>query len=261
MRYITATIIVLLAALAMPAVSQSGQDLSIQNISAQNLSPQNQSAASQSDRTWSAQYFSDQADSYFFSGDYDNAVKSYDRALQLAPNSTVLWNNRGKALANLGRIDDAISSFDKSLSIDSKDIEALNLKATALSQGKSDFDGAIAIYDQILQSNASYFDAWIGKGMALANQGNLYTSLACFNKATEIKPEDPTGWNNKGVVLREMGRYQDALNCFNQAIALDMNYDTARQNREYTLQDIDEATGSTSSSSYSSPSQSTTNML
>ena len=233
---LTVTVIALLAALAMPAIS--GQNLSAQNSS-------------------SAQYFSDQGDRYFLSGDFNNAVLSYDRALELEPNSTELWNNRGKALANLGDIDEAISCFDKSLSIDSANLEALNLKATALSQGQKRYDEAIVIYDQILQMDPNYFDAWIGKGMALANQGNIYSSLQCFNKATEVKPEDPAGWNNKGVVLREMGRYQDALTCFNKALTLDMSYETARLNREYTLQDMDGG----SAGSTSSPSQSTTSML
>ena len=83
----------------------------------------------------SAQFWSDQANGYFISGDFEKAAASYDKALDLEPNSTELWNNKGKALANLGRIDDAISCFDKSLAINSSNPEALNLKGIALSQG------------------------------------------------------------------------------------------------------------------------------
>ena len=90
--------------------------------------------------------------------------------------------------------------------------------------------------------------------MALANEGNLYGSLECFENATQIKPQDPTGWNNKGVVLREMGRYQDALTCFNEALTIDSSYEPARQNREYTLQDLDQKPGA-------APSMSTQDML
>jgi tetratricopeptide (TPR) repeat protein len=188
----------------------------------------------------SSQFWSDQANGYFISGDFEKAVTSYDKALELEQNSTELWNNRGKALANLGRIEDAISCFDKSLAINSANLESMNLLAIALSQGLNKNSEAIAIFDQILQANASYFDAWMGKGMALGNEGNLYSSLDCFENATQIKPQDPSGWNNKGVVLREMGRYQDALTCFNKALAIDSSYENARQNREYTLQDMDQ---------------------
>jgi tetratricopeptide (TPR) repeat protein len=202
----------------------------------------------------SAQFWSDQANGYFISGDFEKAAASYDKALDLEPNSTELWNNKGKALANLGRIDDAISCFDKSLAINSSNPEALNLKAIALSQGLNKYGEAIAFFDQALKINPSYFDALIGKGMALGNEGNLYGSLECFENATLIKPQDPTGWNNKGVILKQMGRYQDALICFNKALSIDSSYEVARQNRESTLQDLDQTP-------QSSPSQSSQDML
>jgi tetratricopeptide (TPR) repeat protein len=201
-----------------------------------------------------AQYWSDQANGYFISGDFEKAAASYDKALELEPNSTALWNNKGKALANLGRFDDAISCFRKSLDINASNLESMNLEAIALSQGLGENSQSVAIFDQILQISPSYYDALIGKGMALANEGDYSGSMSCFDAATQARPRDPSGWNNKGVVLREMGRYQDALTCFSRAIDLDYNYETARQNREMTLQDLN---GEQSTS----PSMSTDNML
>ncbi|MCX6677917.1 MAG: tetratricopeptide repeat protein [Methanothrix sp.] len=197
----------------------------------------------------SAQFWYDQANGYFISGDYEKAAASYDKALELVPNSTVLWNYKGRVLGMLGRHEDAISCFDKSLAINSSNPESMSLKAIALSQGLKKYSEAIAIFDQVLAANASYFDAWIGKGMALANDGNLYSSLECFEKATQIKPQDPSAWNNKGVVLRQMERYQDALTCFNKALSIDSTYETALQNRESTLQDMDQTPQSSSSQS------------
>jgi tetratricopeptide (TPR) repeat protein len=202
----------------------------------------------------SAQFWSDQANGYFISGDFEKAAASYDKALDLEPNSTELWNNKGRVLGMMGRFDDAISCFDKSLAINTSNPESSNLKAIALSRGLNRNSESIAIFDQILQTNPSYFDARIGKGMALANEGNLYGSLECFENATLIKPQDPTGWNNKGVVLKQMGRYQDALICFNKALAIDSSYEVALQNRESTLQDLDQTPRS-------SPSMSTQDML
>lgn len=201
-----------------------------------------------------AQYWSDQANGYFISGDFEKAAASYDKALELEPNITALWNSKGKALANLGRFDDAISCFRKSLDINASNLESMNLEATALSQGLGENSQAVAIFDQILQINPSYYDALIGKGMALASEGDYSSSMSCFDAATQARPRDPIGWNNKGVVLREMGRYQDALTCFSRAIDLDSNYETARQNRDLTLQDMEEGRPT-------SPSMSTDDML
>ncbi len=202
----------------------------------------------------SAQFWSNQANGYFISGDFEKAAASYDKALELEPNSADLWNNKGKVLGMMGRFDDAISCFDKSLAINTSNPESLNLKAIALSRGLNRNREALTIFDQILQTNPSYFDAWIGMGMALANEGSLSGSLECFEKATEIKPQDPTAWNNKGVVLRQMERYQDALTCFNKALTIDSANEAAQQNRELTLQDMDQQPQAT-------PSMSTQDMM
>jgi tetratricopeptide (TPR) repeat protein len=130
------------------------------------------------------------------------------------------------------------------------------LKGTALSQGLGRNDEAIASFNQALQLNLTSFDAWNGKGMALANSGDLSGSLTSLETATQVEPLNPLGWNNKGVVLRELGRYQDALTSFNRALQLDPFYKVAQQNRDNTLQDIDQ-----NAQTQSGPSQSTEDML
>jgi len=188
----------------------------------------------------SAQFWSNQADGYFISGDFEKADASYDKALQQDPNNTALWNNKGKVLGMMRRFDDAIACFDKSIAINASNLESSNLKAIALSRGLNRNREALPIFNQILQTDPSYFDAWIGMGMALAGEGSLSGSLECFEKATQLKPQDPTAWNNKGVVLREMKRYQEALTCFNKAITIDSSNDDYQKNREATLQDMDQ---------------------
>ncbi|MEA5614969.1 tetratricopeptide repeat protein, partial [Nodularia spumigena] len=47
----------------------------------------------------------------------EEAVASYDRALEFKPDYHQAWNNRGYALRNLGRYEEAIASFDKALEI------------------------------------------------------------------------------------------------------------------------------------------------
>lgn len=199
------------------------------------------------------QFWYDQANSYYITGDFENAVASYDKAIELKPNSTVFWNYRGRALANLGRFDEAISSFDKSIAINSSDPEALNLKATALSLGQKKYSEAIVLFDVILESNPSYVDAWIGKGMALGNEGELTGALQCFERAADISPLNPSAWNNKGAILMEQEKYQLALDCFNRALLIDSTNEAAMKNRENALQAMNQVVSS-------GPSQSTATM-
>jgi tetratricopeptide (TPR) repeat protein len=188
----------------------------------------------------STQNYSDQAYSYFLSGNYEQAATTYDLAIQIEPNSTALWNYKGRALAMLQRFDEAIYCFDRSMAINPNDPESMNLKAIALSQGLKMDDQAILLFDRILQMNSSYYDAWNGKGMALANQGDMAGALQCFENAILIRPQDPQAWNNKGVILLKTQRYQEALDCFNQALSIDPNNEAALQNKGSTQQEMKE---------------------
>ncbi|NJN73311.1 MAG: tetratricopeptide repeat protein [Limnothrix sp. RL_2_0] len=48
---------------------------------------------------------------------YELAIASYDKALEIKPDKHEAWNNRGIALNELGRNEEAIASFDKALEI------------------------------------------------------------------------------------------------------------------------------------------------
>ena len=48
-------------------------------------------------------------------GRYEEAIASYDHALKFKPDDDLAWNGRGVALDNLGRLEEAITSYDKAL--------------------------------------------------------------------------------------------------------------------------------------------------
>jgi Flp pilus assembly protein TadD len=48
-------------------------------------------------------------------GQFEEAIASYDKALQIKPDYHEAWSNRGVALMNLGQFEQAIASYDKAL--------------------------------------------------------------------------------------------------------------------------------------------------
>ena len=54
-------------------------------------------------------------------GQYEDALNSFQNAISLKQNDPDLWNMMGIALRSLGRYNEAIECFNKSLEIDPRD--------------------------------------------------------------------------------------------------------------------------------------------
>ena len=57
-------------------------------------------------------------------GQYDDALNLFQKAILLNQNDPDLWNLKGIALRSLGRYNEAIECFNKSLEIDPRDKNA-----------------------------------------------------------------------------------------------------------------------------------------
>ena len=52
---------------------------------------------------------------------YEDALNSFEHAISLNQNDPDLWNLKGIALRSLGRYNEAVECFNKSLEIDPRD--------------------------------------------------------------------------------------------------------------------------------------------
>ncbi len=57
-------------------------------------------------------------------GDFEKALYFFDQALLLNQNDPDLWNYKGSALRSMGRYNEALTCFNKSLEIDPRDSKA-----------------------------------------------------------------------------------------------------------------------------------------
>lgn len=88
-----------------------------------------------------AEYYNAMADAQVKAGKTDDAMSSYDQAVQLDPtNAGQYYYNEGAVLTNNGKVDEAITAFDKCIAADPNKADAyywkgVNLLAKATTQG------------------------------------------------------------------------------------------------------------------------------
>ncbi len=134
-------------------------------------------------------------------GKFNEAVKSYKKAIDLKPDFPGVHYNLGIVLRKLGRLDEAAKSYKKAIDL------------------KPDF-----------------CEAYYNLGNTLKNLGILDKAKKNYKKAIELKPDYAVAHNNLGNILYDEGDLVAAINCYKQALNIKHDYAQAWLNVLFPLQ-------------------------
>jgi tetratricopeptide (TPR) repeat protein len=162
--------------------------------------------------------------------EYEQAIASLDRALEIKPDYHQAWYNRGVALDNLGKYEKAIASWDRALEIKPDKHEAWYNRGNAL-DNLGRYEEAIASWDRALEIKPDKHEASYNRGNALGNLGRYEQAIASYDQALEIKPDKHEAWYNRGIALDNLGRYEEAIASYDQAIKINSNDADAYYNK------------------------------
>ncbi len=88
-------------------------------------------------------------------------------------------------------------------------------------QDKADnYVDAIISFDQALQRNAEFFDAWQGKGDALYSLQRYEEAIDCYERAASLEPECYRVWVNWGLALSQIREYEEAIAYYDRALSI-----------------------------------------
>jgi len=79
---------------------------------------------------------------------------------------------------------------------------------------------AASLYQRIVKSCPECYEAWINKGVILAQLDQPKEALGCLDEALRFKPDDVGAWIRKGMLLLAMEEAQKASECVRYAIRL-----------------------------------------
>ena len=101
-----------------------------------------------------------------------NPSRLIDEAIKLDPNDADAWYNKGIALDNQGKYNEAIEAYDEAIRLDPKHAEAWNNKGNAL-YSQSKYNESIEAYDEAIKLDPKLAAAWNNKGNALYCPGQV----------------------------------------------------------------------------------------
>ena len=119
---------------------------------------------------------------HFALDNYEEAIRSYNRAIRLSPNWADAHNNLGNALSKLEKYDEAIKSYNKAIEFKPNYAEAYYNLGSAQDELLK-YDDAIISYNRAIELKPDYAEAYNNLGLVLYNEGKQGTPVYNFKKS------------------------------------------------------------------------------
>jgi len=154
-----------------------------------------------------------------WTGILEEAIASYEQAIEINPKYLTAWKNIGIDLYSLGRLNESLQACDNALAIDNNYALAWYIKGLALYE-LGDYDQSVQAYNNALKTLPKDAVIWCNKGNSLYRQGNYDMAIECYDEATKLSQSFAEAWHRKGEAYEKLGSNAIATAAFSKAKAL-----------------------------------------
>ena len=165
---------------------------------------------------------------------YEEALRSYDKTIELDPDSAMAWRSRGAVLGLLERYEEALKSCGKAIELDPDNVQAWGVRGTVL-RDLERYEEALESFDKAIELEPENALAWRSRGAVLSHLERYEEALESYDKATELEPDNEMVWGSRGAVLMILKRYEELLGSFDRTIEVEPDNAMAWGNRGAVL--------------------------
>lgn len=174
------------------------------------------------------------ADVWSRSGRVDDAIRQYQAALKVMPESPVARNNLGSHFLKQGKVAEAIEEFRRVLSRDPQSIRARFSLADALMRSGRAAE-AVAEYEKALAIKPDLARGHLALGHALMRAGRLADAIAQFKIAVQLEPGHAHARNSLATAFAAKQQWGEAIRCWRETLEIDPNNVAAQSGLAWTL--------------------------
>jgi eukaryotic-like serine/threonine-protein kinase len=149
----------------------------------------------------------------------EKARSHCERALAITPQLAEGHTCLGNVYFSTGRYDDAIKEFQRSLDLDHLSDETLRLLAAAY-QKTGNAAAAEEAFRKAVSLRPNYWGVYSAFGSFYYNQARYADAAEEFRKAIQLAPLNYRGYSNLGGMYLLLGRYREAVDLLGQSNAL-----------------------------------------
>jgi tetratricopeptide (TPR) repeat protein/S1-C subfamily serine protease len=170
-------------------------------------------------------------------GDNLAALGAINQAIQLVPSGGqfkfyYLWKYRSIYLRELERYSESFVAISEAIRLEPRDIILLNEQASLLAELKR-YPEAIVIFDQILDRDKKAY-LYNNRGIAKSRSGDKNGAINDLNSAIDINPQAADSYSNRGGIKSDLGDNNGAIKDLDSALGIDPKNVEAYYNRGLT---------------------------
>lgn len=153
---------------------------------------------------------------------WKNSYSLWTHVINYYPNTKIPWGNRANYLRDVGRLDEALSDYNKRLSLSQDDPKPFN------SRGKLFFNStnqdtlllAYQDYSKAIELDSSNTEYFVNRGSTLAKLGQMAAAIQDYSKAIELAPNNANAYYNRSIVNHLSKNYIGELEDLNVYLKL-----------------------------------------
>jgi serine/threonine protein kinase/Flp pilus assembly protein TadD len=158
---------------------------------------------------------------YAAKGQYDDAEREFQRALQIDPVNAEALRRLARAYQNTNRTDLAERTYRKAIQLRPNDWRGYQSLGNYYFNNGNEVEAA-RWYQRVMDLTPGNYNAYNDLGASFLRLGDYTKAAALLNKSVELKPS-AMNYSNLGSVYYLQGRFREAARLYNTAVALEGN--------------------------------------
>jgi len=146
-------------------------------------------------------------------GEWENAITDFNKVISLDPKNAGVYTDRGFVYGIVGQPEDAIADFSRALEIDPKNAKAYQNRGVAY-ENIGQPDRAIADFLKTIEIEPKYIKAYVNLGLIYLQQKKFDKAIEISLQGLKIDPHTAELYDNIGNSCLEKGENDHAIDKF-----------------------------------------------
>ena len=157
-------------------------------------------------------------------GKNKDAIKSYNKAIELSPERVVFLTNRATLHMQMNNFEKGSKDFERAISLDPNNYRIASDYAL-FKKNNGYIEESLSDYNQLIERFPDVSRLYNNRADTKLRLNDLEGATEDIDKALELDPDNPIATVTKGEILLEQGNNTDACKLFRKAIDLGLNPD------------------------------------